>query len=136
LGVFIYGRYFSSFQDKSSAWLFFGVAIFLFLIAINFSFLSITVSTQGISARWGVISHRVPINNISGTYQDKASKAAYRGFGIRWGSFEGKRRLVFDATDTPRVVIRQKLDNKSEFVFSTQKPDAVIKAIRSVVKQG
>ena len=135
IAFFIWGKYFSNFEDKSSAWLFLGAGIFFLLVAINFSFLNIIVSARGFSARFGVISHSISINNIAGTYQDKASKVHYRGFGIRWGWVNGKRRLVYDATDTPHVVIRQKQNSKREFVFSTQNPDAVIKAIRTVVKQ-
>jgi hypothetical protein len=133
--VFIYGKYFSNYEDKSSAWFFLAVSLFLFLVAINFSFLNITVSSDAVTTRFGVISHRVPVDNIAGSYQDKTPKTAYKGFGVRWGSVNGKRRMVYDVSDMPRVVIRQKQNNNREFAFSTNNPDAVIKAIRSVTKQ-
>ena len=135
LVVFIYGRYFSNYEDKSAAWYFLAISVFLFIVAINFGFLRITITGDTVSTRFGVISRSIPVDNIAGSYQDKASKASYRGFGVRWGTVNGKRRTVYDVSDLPRVVIRLKQNNNREFAFSTKNPDAVIKAIRSVVKQ-
>ena len=136
LVAFIYGKFFRTFEDQSSVWYFLGTGLVLLLVAINFSLLNITVSDEGVTTRFGIISHRVPLSNIAGSYRDKASSISYGGFGIRWGRVNGKRRLVYDVTDAPRVVIRQKQDYNREFVFSTRNPDAVIKAIRSVAGQG
>jgi hypothetical protein len=88
-----------------------------------------------VSAGFGLIRHRMSVDNIAAVYQDKAPNTSYRGFGFRWGSVNGRRRLVYDVSDAPRVVIRQKQDSNREFVFSTRKPDLAIKAIRSVARQ-
>ncbi len=135
LVVFLFAKFFRDLDDESALWLFLGVSLFLLVIAINFSFLRVTVSDDGVSAGFGIIRHRVPADNIAAAYQDKAPNTAYRGFGFRWGSYNGRRRLVYDVTDTPRIVIRQKQDSSREFVFSTRKPDLAIKAIRSLTRQ-
>ncbi len=135
LVVFLFAKFLRDLDDEPALWLFLGVSLFLLIIAINFSFLRIKVFQDGITAGFGVIRHHVAADNIAAVYQDKAPNTAYKGFGFRWGSVNGRRRLVYEVSEAPRVVIRQKQDSDREFVFSTRKPDSAIKAVRSLTKQ-
>ncbi len=129
LGVSIYLWLNGPFGETPLSWILLGVGTFLLIVSVNFVILSIEVSNRGVTARFGLMSHTVPLNDIAGTYLDKASSIAYGGFGIRFGSVNGKHRLVYSIVNAPRVVIQEHRASNHEFVFSTRNPEAVIKAI-------
>jgi hypothetical protein len=132
LGFFVYNQFFGTFEDPFEAWILLGIGLLLLFVGINFAFLTIKVSYTGVSARFGILSHSIPLDNIAGCYQDQSSSLSYGGFGIRFGWVKGKRRLVYNITNAPRVVIQEKRDSNHEFVFSTRQPEAVMKAIKDV----
>jgi hypothetical protein len=132
LGAVVYDRIFGVFGVPLATWTFLGTGIFLLLASVNLAFLSVTVSTCGVTTRFGLVSHTVPPDAIAETYQDKASSVAYGGFGIRFGWVNGKRRLVYSVVNTPRVVVQEGHASDHEFVFSTRNPEAVMRAIRQV----
>jgi hypothetical protein len=132
LGVSIYSWLNWTFGETPAPWILLVVGILLLLAAINFAFLSIVVSYRGVTARFGLFSHTLPIDDIAGTYLDKASSIAYGGFGIRFGWVNGKRRLVYNVINAPRVVIQERRASNHEFVFSTRNAKAVMKAISEV----
>ncbi len=133
LGIFIYNQFSEFFEDHLSSWLFLGIGLFLLLVAINFAFLTIGVSASEVSARFGILSHSVPVKNIAGLYEDKTSSASYGGFGIRLGWVNAKRRLVYNIPNAPRIVLQQRSESNREFVFSTRNPEGVMIALKEVL---
>jgi hypothetical protein len=132
LGASIFTRLSGTFDDASIPWYFLGVGLFLLVTAINFSYLNISISSTGISTRFGIISHNVPLNNIGGCSRDTTSNFSYGGFGIRLAWVDGKRRLVYNVFSAPRIVIRQRNESNHEFVFSTRNPEGVMKALKEL----
>ncbi len=115
----------------ASNWFFAGMIIFFLLIGINFASLSIKVNMQGVSVGYGIIRHTVPWDSIAGCRPDEASAVNYGGWGIRIGWVGGKGRLAYNVLGSPRVVVERRYGKYQEFVFSTQKPEAVIEAINT-----
>uniref|UniRef100_A0A7C3EX09 Bacterial Pleckstrin homology domain-containing protein n=1 Tax=Candidatus Methanomethylicus mesodigestus TaxID=1867258 RepID=A0A7C3EX09_9CREN len=103
-------------------------------VMLTFSRLSITITGDGVKVGFGRIIKRFPWDAISGCYQDDASAVRYGGYGIKGGKHKGKTRMVFNVTNAPRVVLVVKGAKFDEFVFSTKRPDEVIRIITSQMK--
>ena len=102
-------------------------------ITLNFSRLSIKATLEGISVGFGRMRASFKWEQIEDCYVDKASALRYGGFGIRGGRFEGKSRLVYNITNAPRLVLKVKGAKYDEFVFSTKKPDELMRVIKSQI---
>ena len=132
LSLFVYARLSGIFEEPSTPWFFLGTGVFLVLTTINFLYLVVTISRAGVSTRFGVLSHNVPVNDVKGIYKDNASSLSYGGYGVRFGRVNGKLRVVYNVAGAPRVVVQLSRENDREFVFSTKKPDEAMKAIVEV----
>ncbi len=130
LGLFISNQFNGFLESSFASGIFLGIGLFLILVSLNFAFLTIRISSNGVSTRFGIISHNLSANDIAGAYEDKTSSVAYGGFGIRFGSVNGKRRLVYNVPNAPRIVLQQRFENNQEFVFSTRNPEAVMRVIQ------
>ncbi|MEJ5293311.1 MAG: hypothetical protein WHS82_06910 [Candidatus Methanosuratincola sp.] len=102
-------------------------------VTLNFSRLSIRATLEGISIGFGRIRTSFRWEQIEDCYMDRASALRYGGFGIRGGRFEGKNRIVYNITNAPRLVLRVKGAKYDEFVFSTKKPDELMRVIKSQI---
>ncbi len=106
----------------------------LFLgLTINFSRLSIKMTPQSIVVGYGIFKHTIPWKDVEDSYLDEASTIRYGGWGIRIGRFKGKWRLVYNVIGGPRVVLLLKKGRFRELVFSTKKPEEVIKVGRQQI---
>lgn len=103
-------------------------------VMLTFSKLSITITGDGVRVGFGRIIKKFPWEAISGCYQDDASAIRYGGYGIKGGKHKGKTRMVFNVTNAPRVVLVVKGAKFDEFVFSTRRPDEVIRVTSSQMK--
>ncbi len=106
-----------------------GMILLFLVIGVNFATLAIRVTIHGISVGYGIIRHHIPWGKVVGCRLDEASAIRYGGWGIRMSWAGGKRRLVYNIIGAPRVVVEKRLGTYQEFVFSTMKPEAVMKAI-------
>jgi len=106
-----------------------GMILLFLVIGVNFAALTIRVTIHGISVGYGIIRHHIPWGKVVGCRLDEASAIRYGGWGIRMGWVGGKRRLVYNIIGAPRVVVEKRLGTYQEFVFSTMKREAVMKAI-------
>lgn len=114
--------------------LFFLLMFLVFLgVTINFSRLSVKMTSRFIIVGYGVFQHAIPWKDVEDCYLDEASAIRYGGWGIRIGRFKGKWRLVYNVIGSPRVVLLLKEGRFREFVFSTKKPEEVIKAGRQQI---
>ncbi|MGC9443319.1 MAG: hypothetical protein ACP5E9_00060 [Candidatus Methanospirareceae archaeon] len=106
------------------------MALLFFALAITFSTLRITLSPRSIVVRFGRIKRTIPWDLIERCYMDKVTNLRYGGWGIRIGRVGGKWRLVFTIIGAPRVVLTLKRGRFKEFVFSTRRPDEMVRIIR------
>lgn len=106
-----------------------GMILLFLVIGVNFATLTIRVTIHGVSVGYGIIRHHIPWGRVVGCRLDEASAVRYGGWGIRMGWVGGKRRLVYNIIGAPRVVVEDRLGRYQEFVFSTRKPEALMKAI-------
>lgn len=130
LGVLVYQMAVGPLGTRpASNWFLVGMIFFFLALGINFATLTIRVTTQGVSAAYGAIRYSIPWSNIAGCRLDEASAIRYGGWGIRLGWAGGKKRLVYNIIGSQRVVVEKKQGFHQEFVFSTRKPNEVLKAI-------
>lgn len=106
----------------------------LFLgVTINFSRLTVRISSQSIDVGYGVFKHKIRWEDVEDCYLDEASMIRYGGWGIRIGRVEGKWRLVYNVIGCSRVVLSLKSGRFREFVFSTKKPEEVINLVKQQI---
>ena len=91
--------------------------------------LVIKITTQSIIIGYGIFKHKIDWDNVLEIYRDKSSTVNYGGWGVHFGKVEGNWRLVYNIPETPRLVLRLKKGIFREFVFSTKKPDDVIRLV-------
>jgi hypothetical protein len=103
------------------------------LITINFSRLTIRITSQEIAIRYGIIGHTQSWNNVKDVLLDETSMIRYGGWGIRIGRFGGKWRLIFNVLGKKCVLLQLNQGRFREFVFSSNTPKEIIKIIRERV---
>jgi hypothetical protein len=106
------------------------IALLFLGITINFSRLSIKITSRSVIVGYGICKRTILWENIERCYKDAASSIRYGGWGIRIGRVEGKWRLVYNVLGAPRVVLSLNSGWFKEFVFSTQNPDEVMTIVR------
>lgn len=117
--------------DDRPFWFFPSMLILFLALTINFAWLTILVTDEGVTVGYGVIRTRVPWNEIEDCYQDEASVVRYGGWGIRFGWYKGRRRLIYNVIGGPRVVLLRRNSRFPELVFSTSQPQEVIDSVRT-----
>lgn len=101
---------------------------------LSFSRLSIRATLEGISIGFGRIRTSFRWEQVEDCYPDEASAIRYGGFGIRGGRFKGKSRLVYNITGAPRLVLKVKGSKYDELVFSTKRPDELMRIIKGQIR--
>jgi hypothetical protein len=99
-------------------------------LTVNFAWLTIRVTDDGVVVAYGMIRRRMSWDEIRDCYLDEASAVRYGGFGVRIGSYKGTRRLIFNTIGDPRVVVLTTSATTPEFVFSTAHPEEIIRIVR------
>lgn len=112
------------------SWFFLFMFLLFFSLAINFSKLSIRITSRYISVRYGVFKRQVLLENVEDCYLDRGLVFRYGGWGIRLAKVKGKWRLVYNVMGVPLVVLLLKKGRIQEFLFATKNHDKVIEIIR------
>jgi hypothetical protein len=99
-------------------------------IAATFNTLAIEITSEFISVGYGIFRRQISWEKIEDCYPDDASAVIYGGWGIRFGRFKGKWRLIYDTVGSPRVVLLLTEGRFREFVFSTKNPHEVIELVK------
>ncbi len=103
-------------------------------IAINFSTLSIKMTSQVITVGYGIFKNTILWEDIDDCYLDEASAIRYGGWGIRMGMVGGKWRSVYNIIGEPRIVLSLKKGRFfKEFVFSTKNLDKAMEIIKQKI---
>ncbi|MBC7120141.1 MAG: hypothetical protein H5T33_00970 [Candidatus Methanosuratus sp.] len=105
------------------------------VVTLNFSRLSIKVTSTGITVGFGRIKTSFNWGQVEDCYLDTASALKYGGFGVRGGRHNGKNRLVYNVTRAPRLVLSVRGTKYDEFVFSTKRPEELMRIIKSMIHQ-
>ncbi len=111
-------------------WFFLFMFLLFFCLTINFSRLSIRITSRYISVRYGIFKRQVLLENIEDCYLDRGLAFRYGGWGIRLAKVKGKWRLVYNIMGIPLVVLLLKKGKLREFLFATKNHDNVIEMIR------
>ncbi len=122
--------------DDLSPWFFPFMFVLFLALTINFARLTILVTDEGVTVGYGVIRTRVPWDEIEDCYPDEASVVRYGGWGIRYGWYKGRRRLIYNVIGGPRAVLLRRNSRFPELVFSTTQPQEVISSIRTYLRRG
>jgi hypothetical protein len=102
---------------------------------LDFAWLTIRITQDGVIVGYGLVRRRVHWNDIEDCHADQASVVRYGGWGIRLGWYRGRRRLVYNIIGAPRVVLLTRNRLFPEFVFSTRVPETVVSVIREQLER-
>jgi hypothetical protein len=116
--------------DDSPSWLLPLMLVVFVLVTVNFAWLTIRITDEEAVIAYGVIRHRIRLEEIEDCYADTASAIRYGGFGIRRGWYNGMHRLIYNTIGDPRVVLLTTDSSTPEFVFSTTQPERVMDLVR------
>ena len=106
------------------------LSLFFLGLLLIFRTLTIRITTDNVTVAYGPISYSVPLEEITDIRADETSALRYGGAGIRLAPVGGKLRLVFSVIGGQRVIIGIRGRRIGELVFSTERPDEIIKLIR------
>ena len=117
----------------------FYLVMFVFLAVItafvtNFTKLTISIDSQSITVRYGMMKKTILWGDIEGCYLDESSELSYGGWGIRMSRVKGKWRLVYNVVGYKGVVLALRQGRFREFVFSTSDPDGVIGIVKQRIR--
>jgi hypothetical protein len=134
--LFFYQRTQGLIGDKPAPdWFFimmFCIFLLIGLVVTNFTSLTVSANTSGITAGYGRFRYRIPWEDISGYEMDKDSQVLkYGGYGIRFGRRNGKSVLVYNTMGIPVILIEVKSGKYKYFGFSTKHPAEVMDLIES-----
>jgi len=105
------------------------------LLVLNFSSLTISATTRGLTAAYGHFRHSVAWEDIAGVELDQGSALKqYGGYGIRYGWRNGRLVLVYNTMGNALILLDVNKGNYRYFGFSTKRPDEVMSLIRSYKK--
>lgn len=116
--------------EPPSSWFWLVMFLFFLGLTINFKNFTINIDHEGITVGYGMLKTEIPWERVEDCYIDEASTLWYGGWGIRVGRIKGKWRTVYNVIGGPRVVVSLNEGWVREIVFSTKKPDRVIRTIR------
>ena len=123
-------------SDPAPSW-FYLVMWLLFkaigLLMLNFTKLTISISSRAVRVGFGNIRYSLPWSNIAGCHPDTASGLSYGGWGIRIARIEGKWRLGYTVIGASRVVLQLNEGRFSEIAFSTNDPDGICRIVEKGV---
>lgn len=106
-----------------------GLTLLFLGVTLNFRKLKIRIDSEDITAGYGIFKNTISWNKVEKTYLDEASTARYGGWGLRIGRVKGNWRIVYNVVSGPRVVVSSKKGTFRELVFSTKKPEEIMKII-------
>ncbi len=124
----------------------FGVITVVFLFfstffsfyALNYRFLVIRISTDGLHLKFGVFGWTVPWHTVDEAYADETSLWRIGGAGIHFSIIRGRYRAMLNFLEYPRVVValKEKRGPVRDVVFSTERPNEIMRIIRASVARG
>ncbi len=104
------------------------------VLLLNLQRLDIRIDAGGVLVRFGAFRQEYAWEDIVSAGPDQASVVRYGGWGIRFTRAEGFWRRGYTVINAPRVVLTLRQGRFRQFAFSTNRPDAVLEAIREYLR--
>jgi len=124
----------------------FGVITVVFLFfsaffsfyALNYRSLVIRISTDGLHLKFGLLGWTVPWHTVDEAYVDETSLWRIGGAGLHFSMISGRYRAMLNFLEYPRVVValKEKRGPVRDVVFSTERPDEIVRIVRASVSGG
>jgi len=114
--------------DEAPAWFWLIMTVafaFVSWLILNFKELVISITDEGVTARYGKFKQFQPWANIAGSDIDRHPGLKYGGYGIRLGWSGGRPHIVYNTYGVPLVELGLKHGKYSKLVFSTRNPEEV-----------
>jgi len=105
-----------------------GVALLFVFAYLNFNKLDIDINSERIEVRYGLVKKVIPLKEIASYEPHIAGFHLYGGIGIRWG-VDGSLAFTTSFGNSMKIHMR----SGRPFVFSTNKPYEIVKAISSTI---
>lgn len=111
--------------------------LLLFLVVtislINFLKLTVEVTTQSITIRFGILKSNIPWDNVKSCTINKSSSFNYGGWGLRvkWIGDTWVRAYILN--NSSLIVLRLKSGKSRQLVFSTKKPGELMQIINDFI---
>ena len=134
--LFFYQRHYGPIggDDSAPGWFYimmFGFFLAMELLVINFYSLTISITTEGVTAAYGLFRRHIPWDNVAGYELDRGSALwRYGGYGIRIGWRKSGAVLVYNTMHSSLIVLELGSSRGYRyFGFSTRHPDEVMALI-------
>lgn len=114
----------------------FGLACLFLFYTLNYRILDIRLNAEFLQLQFGVLSWRVPLENVAQAELDHVpGLKRMGGAGIHFYSVGGRYRASFNFLEHPRVVIafKKKVGPVQELSFSTSRPGELLKGIQDAI---
>ncbi len=106
----------------------FGVEAFLILVYLVFRRLDISIDSERVEVRFGILRKTIPIEEIVSCEPTLVSLTVYYGVGIRYG-IDGSMAFTTSFGDAVKIIKRR----GRFFVFSTNRPFEVLEHINRLI---
>jgi hypothetical protein len=121
-------------EDSAPNWFYimmFCIFLPIGLLVINFLSLTVSITTEGITAAYGLFRHHIPWDNVAGYELDKGSALRqYGGYGIRYGWRKSGAVLVYNTMSSSVILLELRtVRSYRYFGFSTKHLDEVMALI-------
>ena len=130
LMLFIWRISTSRFDILSAVLVFF--FLFFFFYSVNYRILTIRLSPESLTLKFGIFKWAIPLENVEGCRRDDLPIILrYGGAGIHFMFVGGRYRSSFNFLEHPRVVIalKKKAWVVRDVSFSTSHPDEVLRLL-------
>ena len=117
--------------ERVFPWVFLPLAGLVFLLILNFLFISIRLDDEGLTARLGVFRTRVRWDQVTGGEMDTLPGSAYGGWGIKGGRIGADYVQVYSTVAHRRVAVKFSGHKLDKLIFSTKNPEEVLRLVGS-----
>lgn len=107
-------------------WIFSG---FFILVTINFMFLSVSITSNGITAGYGILRTTISWERIESVEKDAENR--FFGWGIRIGYYRKKRVWVYNTIGGDRVVFMTKDNKPTSIMVSSKNAEELINSAKT-----
>jgi hypothetical protein len=117
-------------DNPAPDWFYLAMSGFFLLVGIftlNFSALTINLTTEGVTAAYGMFHKHVPWDNVAGYEMERGTALLkYGGYGIRFGWKKGGPVLVYNTMGSRLITLELKApESYRYFAFSTMHQEEV-----------
>lgn len=106
-----------------------------FFLAVNFSSMSLRITFDHISVRYGIFSYRADLLSVADISMERKNGSSMDLPGIRMKAIKGGAWRLYYSAGLPRVILHFREGAIRELAFSTRSPEKVVTIARDCVKR-